>query len=40
MKRRAFLTGAATAGVAATAASTFPTPAISQGMRELKMVTT
>lgn len=40
MQRRSFLTGAATAGVAAAAASTFPKPAISQGMRELKMVTT
>ena len=40
MKRRAFLTGAATAGVAgAVAAVNFPTPAISQGKKELKMVT-
>jgi len=31
MKRRKFLTGAAAAGVAGAAASTFPTPAISQG---------
>lgn len=40
MKRRSFLTGAATAGVAAAATGSFPKPAISQGMRELKMVTT
>ncbi|SMF18118.1 TRAP-type mannitol/chloroaromatic compound transport system, substrate-binding protein [Tistlia consotensis] len=40
MKRRAFLTGAATAGVAAAAASTLAKPAIAQGKRELKMVTT
>ncbi len=42
MKRRLFLRGAAVTGVAgaAAAASTFPTPAIAQGTRELKMVTT
>jgi len=39
MKRRAFLAGAAGAGVLA-AASSFPKPAISQGIRELKMHTT
>ncbi len=39
MKRRKFLAGAAT-GAAVAAASTFPTPALSQGMKELKMVTT
>lgn len=40
MKRRDFLKGAAVAGVAGAAASTLATPALSQGMRELKMVTT
>ncbi|MDA0366811.1 MAG: TRAP transporter substrate-binding protein [Proteobacteria bacterium] len=40
MKRREFLTGAAAAGVATAAASAFPTPAISQGLIEIKMVTT
>ena len=40
MKRRSFLTGAAGATLAATAASTLATPAIAQGKRELKMVTT
>jgi TRAP-type mannitol/chloroaromatic compound transport system substrate-binding protein len=42
MERRKFLKGAGVAGVAAAgaAASSFPTPAISQGMRELRMVTT
>ena len=39
MKRRSFLTGAAVAGVAA-AASSLAKPAIAQGKRELKMVTT
>jgi TRAP-type mannitol/chloroaromatic compound transport system substrate-binding protein len=41
MKRRKFLKGAAATGAAtaAVAASNFPAPAISQGMRELKMVT-
>ena len=38
MKRRQFVAGA-TVGVAALA-STFPKPAIAQGVRELKMVTT
>jgi TRAP-type mannitol/chloroaromatic compound transport system substrate-binding protein len=38
MKRRAFLTGAAGVGALA-AASSFPKPAISQGIRELKMHT-
>ncbi len=42
MERRKFLKGAGVAGVAAAgaAAGSFPTPAISQGMRELRMVTT
>ncbi len=42
MKRRAFLKGAAATGAvaAATAASSFPTPAISQGIKQLRMVTT
>ena len=40
MKRRNFLTGAAAAGVAGAAASTLSAPAIAQGKRELKMVTT
>lgn len=42
MKRREFVKGAAFAGAAATAAaaSSFPTPAIAQGKRQLKMVTT
>ncbi len=41
MKRRVFLKGAAVTGtvLAATAAGTFPTPAISQGKKQLKMVT-
>lgn len=41
MKRRSFITGAATAGVAGAvvAAASFPTPAISQGKKELKLVT-
>jgi TRAP-type mannitol/chloroaromatic compound transport system substrate-binding protein len=39
MKRRAFL-GAAVAATAATAASTFPAPAIAQGRMEWRMVTT
>ncbi|MDO9128158.1 MAG: ABC transporter substrate-binding protein, partial [Parvibaculum sp.] len=37
MKRRSFLTGA---GTAAIAAATMPAPAIAQGKRQLKMVTT
>tara|TARA_R110002072_G_scaffold49863_37_gene135120 strand:- start:785 stop:1885 length:1101 start_codon:yes stop_codon:yes gene_type:complete len=41
MKRREFLKGTGVAGVAAAvAASTLPAPAIAQGKRELKMVTT
>ncbi|WP_119169208.1 TRAP transporter substrate-binding protein [Algihabitans albus] len=42
MQRRKFLKGAGVAGVAAVgaAAGAFPTPAISQDMRELRMVTT
>jgi TRAP-type mannitol/chloroaromatic compound transport system substrate-binding protein len=40
MKRREFLTGAALAGVATAAVSSFPKPAIAQGAKELKMVTT
>ncbi|MEN8198336.1 MAG: twin-arginine translocation signal domain-containing protein, partial [Pseudomonadota bacterium] len=41
MKRRSFLTGAAATGAvaAAAAASSFPKPAISQGRKQLKMVT-
>ena len=41
MKRRSFLKGAALSGAAVTAAATtssFPTPAISQGLKEWKMV--
>ena len=42
MKRRTFLKSAAATGAvaAASAASSFPAPAIAQGMKELKMVTT
>jgi TRAP-type mannitol/chloroaromatic compound transport system substrate-binding protein len=43
MKRRDFVTKAATGGViagAATAAGSFPAPAIAQGVKQLKMVTT
>jgi len=40
MKRRQFIKGAAAASVAGAAASALSTPAIAQGMRELKMVTT
>ena len=41
MKRREFMKGAAVAGAgAAVAASTLPKPAIAQGKKELKMVTT
>ena len=42
MQRRKFLKGAVAAGIAgsAVAAGSFPTPALSQGKRELKMVTT
>ena len=40
MQRRDFLTGAAAATVAGAAAGSFPKPALSQGMRQLKMVTT
>ena len=39
MKRRKFLTGAAVAGASAVAVSSLPKPAISQGIKELKMVT-
>ena len=41
MKRRSFLTGAALTGatLGGVAATAFPTPALSQGRRELKMVT-
>ena len=39
MKRRKFLQGAAAGGVAA-AAATISAPAISQGIKQLKMVTT
>ena len=37
MERRKFIKGAATAGVAAAAASTFPAPAISQGLKQWKL---
>ncbi|MFQ5984820.1 MAG: TRAP transporter substrate-binding protein [Alphaproteobacteria bacterium] len=40
MKRREFLKGAAAAGAVAAGASSFPAPALSQGLRELAMVTT
>ena len=40
MKRRDFLKGAAVAGTAGAAVSTFPAPAISQGRKEWRMVTT
>jgi TRAP-type mannitol/chloroaromatic compound transport system substrate-binding protein len=43
MKRRNFVTSAATGGLvagAAAAASSFPAPAIAQGVKQLKMVTT
>ena len=40
MKRRRFLKGAAVAGAAGAAASSFPAPAISQGRMEWRMVTT
>ena len=42
MKRRRFIKGAAGGAVtaAAAAASSLPAPAIAQGIRELKMVTT
>jgi len=40
MKRRQFIKGAAVAGVAGAAAASFPAPAIAQGKKELKMVTT
>ena len=40
MKRRRFLTGAAVTGLAGAAATTLPAPAISQGLRQWRMVTT
>jgi TRAP-type mannitol/chloroaromatic compound transport system substrate-binding protein len=40
MKRRQFIKSAAAAGVAGAAATALSAPAIAQGMRELKMVTT
>ncbi|MBI4183789.1 MAG: TRAP transporter substrate-binding protein [Proteobacteria bacterium] len=40
MKRREFLTRAAGGGAAALAASSFPKPAVAQGVREWRMVTT
>ncbi len=40
MKRRKFLRGVAATSAVAAAASSFPAPAIAQGVRELKMVTT
>ena len=40
MKRRSFLKGATVAGTVGAAAGTFPSPAISQGLREWRMVTT
>ena len=39
MERRNFLTGVAAVGAAAAAASSFPAPAISQGRKQLRMVT-
>ena len=39
MKRRNFLSGAAASAATVAAVSSFPAPAISQGMKELKMVT-
>ena len=39
MERRNFLTGAVAAGAAVAAASSFPAPAISQGRKQLRMVT-
>ena len=39
MKRREFIKGAAVAGVATAAATTLAAPAISQGIKEIKMVT-
>jgi TRAP-type mannitol/chloroaromatic compound transport system substrate-binding protein len=39
MERRKFIQGGAVAGVAVAAASSFPTPAISQGLQEWRMVT-
>lgn len=39
MKRRKFITGAAAAGVTAVAASSLPKPALSQGLRQWRMVT-
>ena len=40
MKRRKFITGAAAAGVTAVAASSLPKPALSQGLRQWRMVMT
>ena len=40
MKRRQFIKSAAAAGVAGAASTALATPALAQGMRELKMVTT
>ena len=40
MKRRGFLKGAAVAGMAGAAASSLPAPAISQGIKRWRMVTT
>ena len=40
MKRRGFLKGAAVAGLAGAAASSLPAPAISQGSKRWRMVTT
>lgn len=40
MKRRRFMQRAAAAGLAGTAAASFPAPAISQGRKEWRMVTT
>ncbi len=40
MKRRGFLKGAAVAGLAGAAASSLPAPAISQGIKRWRMVTT
>ncbi len=40
MKRRKFIAAAGGAGAALATGSTFPAPAIAQGIRELKMVST
>ncbi|MDJ0980139.1 MAG: twin-arginine translocation signal domain-containing protein, partial [Kiloniellales bacterium] len=40
MKRRGFLKGAAVAGLAGATASSLPAPAVSQGIKRWRMVTT